>query len=94
MRTSGLEEVPSTMKILWAIVDKNSIYFKENVNMQMVILVIILFTMLFLINFKLSLSGKLYTFKDALVDTTIETAVILFFLTVILAVSKTISYYL
>ena len=62
--------------------------------MQMFILIIVLFTMLFLVNFKLSLSGKLYTIKDALIDTTIETIVILFFLTIILAMSKTISYYL
>lgn len=62
--------------------------------MQMFILIIVLFTMLFLVNFKLSLSGKLYTIKDALIDTTIETIVILFFLIIILAMSKTISYYL
>ena len=62
--------------------------------MQIFILIIVLFTMLFLVNFKLSLSGKLYTVKDALIDTTIETIVILFFLTIILAMSKTISYYL
>lgn len=62
--------------------------------MQIFILIIVLFTMLFLVNFKLSLSGKLYTIKDALIDTTIETIVILFFLTIILAMSKTISYYL
>lgn len=62
--------------------------------MQIFILIIVLFTMLFLVNFKLSLSGKLYTIKDALIDTTIETIVILFFLTIILAMSKTILYYL
>lgn len=61
--------------------------------MQIFILIIILFTMLFLVNFKLSLSGKLYTVKDALIDTTIETIVILFFLTIILAMSKIIAYY-
>ena len=62
--------------------------------MQIFILIIVLFTMLFLVNFKLSLSGELYTVKDALVDTTIESIVILFFLIIILAMSKTISYYL
>lgn len=93
MRTNGLEEVPSTVKILWAIVDKNSTYFKENINMQMVILIIVLFTVLFLLNFKLSLSGKLYTIKDALIDTTIEIVVILMFVTMILALSKIIAYY-
>ena len=62
--------------------------------MQIVILITVLFIMLLLVNFKLSLSGKLYTIKDALIDTTIETIVILFFLTIILAISKTISYYL
>ena len=62
--------------------------------MQIFILIIVLFTMLFLVNFKLSLSGKLYTIKDALIDTTIETIVILFFLIIILAMSKTILYYL
>ena len=48
---------------------------------------------LFLVNFKLSLSGKLYTIKDALIDTTIETIVILMFVTMILALSKIIAYY-
>lgn len=62
--------------------------------MQIFILIIVLFIMLFLVNFKLSLSGELYTVKDALIDTTIEAVVILFFLTIILAMSKTILYYL
>lgn len=48
---------------------------------------------LFLVNFKLSLSGKLYTIGDALVDTVIETIVILMFVTMILALSKIIVYY-
>lgn len=75
-------------------VDKNSTYLKENIFMQMFVLIIILFIALFLVNFKLSLSGELYTVKDALIDTTIESIVILFFLTIILAISKIISYYL
>ena len=61
--------------------------------MQMFLLVTILFITLFIINFKLSLSGKLYTIGDALIDTTIETIVILMFITMILALSKIIAYY-
>ena len=48
---------------------------------------------LFLVNFKSNLSGKWYTIKDALIDTTIETIVILMFITIILALSKILAYY-
>lgn len=61
--------------------------------MQMFVLIVILFITLFLVNFKSSLSGKWYTIKDVLIDTTIETVVILIFVTMILALSKIIAYY-
>lgn len=61
--------------------------------MQMFILIIILFIALFLVNLKSSLSGKWYTIKDVLIDTTIETIIILFFVTMMLALSKIFAYY-